>query len=337
MDENLGQDLQISHEVLNYLHACLQGGFASINMLSQLGYQDFNPDDLSRYQSNLSFMEKTLNQLWQGMPVFSLAWKIPQTQESKATMQLLTQVKNDLFAVVNRLERAFANQETTEEDIKFVIGAYCRHTYTNENFIKGHIEFGRNFTMPQMVENYTPLLPQVERGIESAHLFFEIFSGEERPPVFFQSLNEEVVFLPGAFRTNIHDINRFLATYRAPFHYGLTDIPAEQAEEWQVINVDPLVAGYWWAYSFRAQDMVNWVQNGVQAPREAFFWLCLRFTPQDASEWVKFGFPPLAAATWKQAQFGAKEAMEYIRQGITSPQDATQKRRYPDLEEEPKE
>ena len=60
MDENLGADLELSNAVVSHLHSNLQGQFAALNILSQLGYADFNPDDVSICQSNIAYVQKLL-------------------------------------------------------------------------------------------------------------------------------------------------------------------------------------------------------------------------------------------------------------------------------------
>lgn len=322
MNEDLGRDLDISHNVLNYLNAAYQGCFAYLNMLSQLGYHEFNPDDLTRCQEDVAFVTRLTERLNQGNPVFSMIWKTAQTPDAKATIHKLTTLKSELTNLANHIEKILLNPEQFqhEENIKFLIGAYARFAYTNENYIKGFVDFGKSFTIPEIVQTYESLLPQAEQNIQAAHMFFDIYTEQETvPEVFYQSLYEEALFLPGMFRTNIHDINKFLAIYSQPFDFEHTDIPVTQSEEWRVINVDPNLAGYWHAFSFVAKDMIEWMQTGINAPRQAWFWSCLQFSPEAAHPWIQLGFGPPLAREWAAAGFTADEAVDHIKRGFTNP------------------
>lgn len=320
--EDLGRDLDISHNVLNYLNASFQGYFASLNVLSQLGYQAFNPDEVEKCQKNIEFVEKLLGQLAQGIPVFSMVWKIPQTADAKEALSKVAQLKSLLQHTANHIEKLLIDTELLEdqENMKYLISSYSWFAYTNENYIKGYVEFGKNFTIPEIVSSYEALLPQAEQNLKAAHLFFDIYSGEEEiPQVFFKSIFEESLFLPGMFRTNIHDLNKFLALYKQPFSFEQTDIPPAEAEEWRVINVDPTLAGYWHAFGYTANDMVDWMQNGITVPRQAWFWSCLQFDPQTSRDWIQFGFAPPLAREWANAGFTAEEAVDHIKHGLTNP------------------
>lgn len=322
MNENLGLDLDLSHSVLNYINACYQGKFASLNMLSQLGYHDFNPDELSQCQEKLSYTERLLGQLSQGNPVFSRSWKTPQTNEAKETLGIVSQLKTEIVALAVRLEKLLSTENPFQnpEDTKYLIASYCRFAYTNENYIRGYVTLGESFSVPEIVQAYTSLLPQAEKNIEAAHLFFDIYTNEDGvPEVFFRSLFEESLFLPGIFRTNAHDLMRFAATYRGTFSFEMADIAPNRAEEWAVINVDPNTAGYWNAYTFTAREMADWVGIGVNVPRDAWFWTCIGFTAEAAAGWVQYRFPPPVALSWVQNSFTPDEAIDHLQRGFSDP------------------
>jgi len=322
MDENLGHDLELSYSVVNYLHANFQGQFATLNLLSQLGYHDFNPDLVGECQSNLAYTEKLLNNLLEGIPVFSKIWKSPQTQDAKETLLLLKYAKKEALSFAQQIEKILIEPNLVEdqEQTRLLIGAYCRYAYTHEHYIKGNIEFAKHFTFVDIESSYRSLLPQAEKNIQAAHLFFDIYTAEaEVPPVFYRSLFEEGLFLPGVFRTAVHDFNRFSATYKGPFDFHLTDISQAEAQEWQVINVDALTAGYWHAFTMTARDFVEWMQVGITIPRIAWFWKCLQFDAAEASPWIRFGFQPPTAREWATQSFAADDAVDHINRGFTNP------------------
>lgn len=322
MDENLSVDIELSHGALNYLRACYQGSFASLNILSQLGYRDFNPDELTACEHKLSHVGTLYSKLGSGIPVFSRSWKTPQTAESKEVLTLLVAMRNELLFIANKVEKILmeANFHENPENIKFLIASYARHAYTQENYIQGFVEYGKNFTLPNVVRTYEPLLPESRRNLEGAHLFFDIFTGEEPPsPIFYKSLVEEAIFLPGVYRSNAHDLLKCSIIYKGPLNFEMMEMPLEEAEEWAAIKVNPDLAGYWRSFRFRAQDMVDWVTVGVAAPRVAWFWRCMEFDAAVAAEWLKFGFSPLVAREWAGNRFTAEEAVDHIRRGFSNP------------------
>ena len=322
MDENLGQDLDLSNNVLNYMRASFQGQFAALNLLSQLGYHDFNPDSVAETQSNIAYLEKLIYSLHQGIPVFSTIWKTAQTQDAKDVITLLGHAKAELVRFANKVEKVLIEPNLIEdtEQVKLLIGAYCRHAYTHEHYVKGYIEYAKHFTLVDLGKSYESLLPQASKNIEAAHLFFDIYTGEEEvPEIFYRSIFEEGLFLPGVFRTTVHDFNRFIATYKGPFSFEHTDIPPDQAQEWNVINIQPFVAGYWHAFTMTARDFIEWVQIGITVPRTAWFWKCLLFEAMDAAPWNQFGFQPPTAREWANSGFTAEEAMDHINRGFTNP------------------
>ena len=322
MDQNLGQDLELSHNILNYLHAALQGQFASLNLLSQLGYHEFNPDEVAQTQSHLTFLEKNIENLHKGIPIFSAVWKSPQTHDAKEVMQLLATSKAEIIRTAAKVEKILIEPNLLEdvEQVKLLIGCYGRYAYTHEHYIKGYIDYANQFTLVDLGKSYESLLPQAQKNIEAAHLFFDIFTGEENvPEVFYRSLFEEGLFLPGVLRTAVHDFNRFLVTYKGPFDFTHSEISPQEAEEWQVININPATAGYWHAFTMTARDFVEWMQIGVSIPRTAWFWKCLLFEAADAAPWSRFGFQPPTAREWASNGFTAEEAVDHINRGFTNP------------------
>lgn len=322
MDENLGADLELSHSVLNYLNANLQGLFACQNVLSQLGYHEFQPDSISICQNNIEYIDKLLKNLSQGIPVLSRTWKSAHTQDAKELMVLLTNSKNELHSFASKVEKTLIEPNLIEdsEQTKLLIGAYSRFAYTNEHYIKGYIDYGNTFTLVDLASAYQNLLPQAEKNVEAAHLFFDIYTSDTPvPPVFYRSLFEEGLFLPGVFRTTIHDFNRHLSTYNATFDFSMTDIPSNLAEEWKVINIDAVSAGYWNAFNLTAKDFVEWMQVGINTPRASWFWKCLMFEADVAGPWIRLGFEPPTAREWANSNFTADEALDHIQRGLTNP------------------
>lgn len=323
MENNIGQDIEGTHTVLNYLYACFQGGFAAQNMLSQLGYHGFNPDDLQRSQAALGQTDRWLQQLWQGHPILSRSWLTPQTPDAKEALALLSKVRGEISQVVNKVERLVAEENNLQEDsegVKYLIATYARFAYTNENYVKGFIEYGKVFAQKALSDTFSTMLPQAEQNIETAHMFFNIFTKEQNiHPIFFQGLREEAVMLPGALRTNMHDLNH-LSHFYTEFDFKAAQIPETEAIEWGHLQVDPITAGFWQAYDISPIEMRAWSQFGFTDPRTVWFWRSQGFQPKDAQGWFQAGFVPPQARLWREEGHSLQEAAASLAKGVPTPQ-----------------
>ncbi len=291
-------DIYLTNSIVGFLYAGFQGAFASLNLLSQLGYLHFNPDELSRVEKCLADVEKWKDDLLRGLPIFSVAWKSPQTVSAKKAFEYLSELKKDLLHTAGRVKKSlvFEDLSTAPEEVKYLIAGLARQAYSRENYVKGFLEFGQSFKHQDVLDTYGPFVPEAEQGIRVAHMFYDIFASHENlRSEFFKGLREEACFLPGVFQAQAHDIAILANSYSHNVTYEKLGIIPQYADSWKSINVAPAVAGYWQAWEFAPEQAATWIEIGLTDPRSAWFWALLGFNPREAFEWGSRGFSPPVA------------------------------------------
>lgn len=323
-------DIYLTNSVVAFLYAGFQGAFAGLNILSQLGYQHFNPDELSRVEKHLGEIEKWKEDLLRGLPILSVTWKSPQTVAAKKAFEDLSELRNDLLHTAGRVKKAvlFEDLSAVPEEVKYLIAAFARQAYARENYVRGFIEFGQSFKHQDVVDAYSGFLTETEAGIRAAHIFYDIFVSEENLfPEFFKGLREECSFLPGIYQAQVHDIALLLNSYTQNITYEKLGIMPQYSDSWKSIDVPPAVAGYWQAWEFAPEHAVPWLEAGMTDPRSARFWTFLGFGPAEALDWARLGFSPPAARAWLDRGYTPESALkaledEAVRRRIESDQSA---------------
>ncbi|NMC63885.1 MAG: hypothetical protein GYA55_12045 [SAR324 cluster bacterium] len=308
-------DIYLTNSIVNFLYAGYQGAFAAQNLLSQLGYKNIDPGEISLIETKLTEIERWKEDLLKGLPIFSSTWKAPQTVASKKAFQTLSELRSDLLKTVGHIKKSLLAEDLAEskEEVKYLIAAFSRQAYSRENYVRGFIEFGESFKHQDVVDNYTKFLPQAEQGLQAAHMFLQIFQSEEKPQaVFFKGLYEECIFLPGVFQAQVHDINILLNSYTEVITYEKLGIIPEHIDSWESIKVNATAAGYWQAWDFTPELAANWLEAQFNDPRSAWFWLNMGFDPGDAREWALAGFFPPAAREWRERGYSLEATLKFL-------------------------
>ena len=316
MGEGLAKSIILSQTVTNFAQAALQGAFAYHNILSQLGFHDFNPDELSKVERYLSKIEVWISDLYEAVPILNADWKKPETSDAKALFECLGYLKVDLLTLAGRVKKIiFLGQvDKNPEDVKLLISAFARFAYSKENYIKGFLKFAEALNDENMINQYNSLLSEASEGINATHLFYSIFTQEEEHlPVFYRGLIEECSLLPGTLRAQAHDINVLFFSLEPEFSFSHTDIPPEQHSQWKEHSFDAKQAGYWYSWEIGVEASKKWLNIGVTDPKRAFFWKLLGFKPRDAKPWIEAGFPPPTARDFRERGLVVEEALEEIR------------------------
>lgn len=320
MEDSFKKDVSLTHTVLNFIHAELQGAFAECNMLSQLGFHDFNPDSISQLEKDIELTERWLEELYKGVPIFSTSWEGPQTIEAKEAFQLVTEIRKELIKKSGKIKKILVEDALSEhpEDVKFLIGALTRNAYKRDHSAHGLIELAKFFQDEAAIPQFNPLVQEAQRQIEGSHLLFSIYTQDESPqPIFFKGLLDEAHFLPGAFRTYAHEALLLVHTYKKNLSYKEVEIPDADAQGWSSLSISPAYAGFWHAYLISPAQTQEWVRSAINQPGEAWFWSHLKFIPQEAASWRMYGFSPVAAATLrsqgKEPALASEEIMIQIR------------------------
>lgn len=322
MPVSLSTDLLASHALVNFVHAEYQGAFAFLNMLSQMGFRAFNPDDLSRTQKALAVTDKWSAAALNGACILNLNWTQPNTPECKHAFSMLVELKRLLAGHAVRVVKILQNSslQTRSEELKFLIAALAHCAYAEDNYTHGMMKFAEKYQAIDIQAHYRTLEQSSSARLDTIHFLFELYMRPEEPaPIFFQSMREEALRLAAAFKTEIHEINYLLATFAPEFTYELAEIPADQSITWESHQIGAREAGYWIAYDFDAESAQAWRISGIMHAKEAWMWRQLGFDAGDASAWSEYGIAPAIAQEWKANQFSPAQAAERINAGQLRP------------------
>ena len=337
MNESFLSDVLLTNSITNFLFAGWQGAFASLNILSQLGYLHFNPDDLSKIERYLSSAEKWKEDLYKGLPIFSSSWSSPQTVPAKKAFEHLVDLRSDLQQVVGKIRKILLinDLEHHPEEVRLLIAYFARQAYSRENYIRGFIDLGGSFRFKDLSESYSRVAPEAERSIEIAHAFFNLFMSEETLlPSFYRGLREECLFLPGVFQSQVHDINLLLNSYTTPITYANVGISAVDAQAWHANGINPIAAGYWMAWDFSPDEAPLWLELGVDDPKFGWFWRLMGFRPKEAFEWGRRGFAPPGARDWRDRGLTPDEAIREIQDRMLQQKLESEKQQFEDEQRE---
>lgn len=293
--------MELVHGTLNFLHSQLQGAFAELNMLSQLGYHGFNPDKLVATETSLTKVEQALVEFYNGK----------QDQDFK---DMIPDIQQDLLRLAGRVRRILAEStlKDSPDDIRVLIASLARSAYTKDHLTRGILDYARFTQNRPLFEQFAASQPEIIRNLEGCHLLFSIFTEEEEPmPVFYKTLIEEGSRLPGQFRTQAHE--GALLFFAENFSFAHTDIPESDIPAWESINLPPQVAGFWHAYLISPAHASEWIQSGIPQPQEAWFWSQLGFLPIQAKPWKERGFPALVAKDFVDRGYTPEGAIEELK------------------------
>lgn len=325
MSSDLAKDRLVTHALTNYLLASLQGKFASLNILSQLQHPDFSEEQVLITQRALSKVSLWNQQLFKDECLFSASWTEPETFEAKDAVQLLEGVRPDLYELSAVLARLLTIQNIpSREEISFLIAAHVRSIYSRDTYLRGFIEYGTVFSIPELVQKYQPLLTETEAEmIQSQELINSLKTAqgplETADPTFFPKLFQVSMPLPAIFRTHIHDVNQLLSQFKGGLTFTNAEFNQKEAELWSQFNFGPSQAGYWRAYGFSPEEANGWKPLGMNEPQIAIEWKRAGFAPSTATAWVEAQFPLPLAFIWAQAGYTSQEAQEFLKKGVQQP------------------
>ena len=322
MSNATSADLLASQALVNFLHAEYQGIFAFLNMLSQMGFRSFNPDDLSRAKKALALTERWIAVTSNGTAILKLAARHPVSPESKQAFTMLVDLKRLLLGHAARVIKILQSStlQSRSEELKFIIAALAHGAYAEDNYLHGMIKFAERFQMHDALAHYRAHEGNSSARLDTIHFLFELFMRPEEPtPIFYQGVREEALRLAAAFKTEIHEINFLLATFEPEFTFELAEIIPEQAHAWRGLGVSAREAGYWIAYDFDAISAHEWAQRGVGHAKEAWLWRQLGFDPDEAREWGEYGIAPAIAAEWRAQAIAPQVAAARINSGQLRP------------------
>ena len=316
-------DLQLSHNILNYLLACYQGKFAWLNILSRLQFKKLPADEIPKTEKLFETLNRWISSLWEGVPIFSASWGEPESFESDRALALLADLLPELARLANTVKAILSNNSVDlgarQEEVKILIAAFGRYTYSQDNYVKGFVKFGELFNQPELAEQYRAHIPVLEEKVRLTHTFLKILQQEKPLPDFYQSLKAVTVQLPGKLRMYCHDISQLSSVYKGDYTFQMAGIEEEEGRRWTEVGLTPQLAGYWRAYELTPEQSAQWRQIGISSSESAFAWASLEFTPESCLRWASRNFPPAVAKQWQDAGYDPTSALVLIQQGFELP------------------
>ena len=325
MNIDLAKDRFVTHSILNYLNASYQGKFAAFNILSQLQHPRFDPDEMSTIQFALEQIASWVKQLYQDECLFSASWTQVETFEAQQAIDLMHELKPELYQVANETARILSLETVPSAgELKYMLAVLSRQIYSRDNYIRGFIQYGQTFKLPDMEKKYEELLATSTDQLQQVHELINIFRSANMvesnlQPPFFAFLHRLSLNLPAIFKTHIHDLNQLLAPFKGGFNFQNAEFTKVESQAWQNAGLGPVPAGYWRAYGIGPDEAQIWSQARFTDVAFAIEWRNLGFQPEIAALWAEQSFAPDYAVIWLQAGYSPLEARELIEKGLTEP------------------
>ena len=295
MPDQIPSETYYTHSVLGYLNASLQGRFAALNILSQLNFEGLNTQDIKDTQAIVKEVNEWLEGFWRGTNLFTTDPYGTKGEAGDKALQYLEMLRPELHAVAMRVLEILEEMQikSRPEEVKYLIAALGRYTYSRDNYIRGYIRYGETYELPHIVENYNSHLEEASLDVERTHTFLKYYKENPEPEhEFFAHLTDECVRLPTNFLTHIHDINQLIAPMQGGMNFEFIGVEKDEAAVWEKLKITPGVAGYWRAYGIDAEEAETWIKVGLEDHKLVSEWRLHGFPPEEAKKWHENGFSP---------------------------------------------
>jgi len=334
------RDVHLTAEFVSFLKAGFYGQIIFEGALSKMGASVLPENYLETAHRAFDKIEVWSKDLMREIPIFATSWTAPETFDAISAMGFMRDLKKDLVYVMPKIEDSLHVKELPRDrDAVRVLAAgllriaavrlsYVESLYNAFTALKGREQ------ADAIALEYAPAKDYFDR----ANLFIASFSTRsEYDELQCQELRNEASIVPSDMRARIHDCNVLLNVYSKEFTYELAEIPRDEAELWIAKRIPAVAAGYWRAYAFSPDDLVEWSQVGINGAPLAATWRRAGFLPESAVRWIREGIPPYLAKEWDHAGFEPPRAAALLRRGVTDPAKAPEARggaEQPESEEE---
>jgi hypothetical protein len=303
-------DFNISHAVINTLHAGYQGKFAALNVSAQMGAQ-LDTAEHARVKDQLDTIGGWGRALWQGTLLLSKPQKSNVSQDGKKALQMLDALKAQFIQTADEIEQTLSQQETPD-DVAYLdlAAAFVWYAYARDNYLKGMLAYCEAVKDEAQAQQCRQTLGVCQNEIQMAHEFMAAVAGgiDDRETLWLQ-LYDATINLPGLFRSQAADIDILRSRYDDKLTYKTVGITESEAIKWSQMGLAADIAVYWKAYGI--------------APEEAARWMLVKMgDPAYAATWRNRGFEPDQAAEWRAQGFTAKQAAMNRDVGYTNPSTA---------------
>jgi hypothetical protein len=325
MNNDLAKDRLITHGVTNYLAAAYQGQFSALNVLAQFEHPTFEEKGLVLVQRNLSKVHQWTAQLFEDECLLSATWTAPETFEAQDAISMLDNLKAPLYEAASSASRILALNAVPEfAELVLLLALHARHVYSRDTYIRGFIDYGNKFSLPEMIRRYEVFIPELSAEVQRNQQLIAALrrcQGDRSslPQEFFPLLFQSSVALPAFFRSHIHDINQLLSQYRGGLSWATAEFSQAEAELWGRAGIGVAAAGYFRAFGMGPEEAGKWREAGVFEAGGAVDWKRAGFGPEGAAEWINERIPPPLAFLWNRAGYTPEETRTFLEKGVSQP------------------
>jgi len=329
VDERKYEDQVLSHKMVNYANAALQGIYAYNNVLMQLQSENYNEENVKDVKSALAKVKEFINKIWDGQVIFEESKGREQGEEAEEIRSLLKLLipnfQNVIALAVNILRDK--NYYNEKEKVYFLLSLSARECYAKDAYINGMIDFARIFNKNKTLDVWHALLEDLKETKDVLAGYVKIFQQEmPKEPNVYSLLAFNNRMLPNIFASQLHDLYQLLSFGFGEFNFAAAKFDANEARLWERENITAQEAGYWRAYGIAPNAVEECKKNGFTDPVAACSWLSAGFNIQEARDWVNVGLDPLTAFPWFVAKYTPEEAVKFINDGQLVPNPSKIKR-----------
>jgi hypothetical protein len=331
MNNDLAKDRLITHAVTNYLTAAYQGQFSALNVLAQFEHPTFEEKSLALVQRNLSKVHQWTAQLFEDECLLSATWTAPETFEAQDALSMLDNLKPPLYEAASSASRILSLSSVPESsDLVLLLALHARHVYSRDTYIRGFIDYGNKFSLPEMTRRYEVFVPELSTDVQLNQQLIAALrrcqgDRSKLPQEFFPLLFQSGVALPAFFRSHIHDVNQLLSQYRGGLSWTTAEFSQAEAELWGTAGIGVAAAGYFRAFGMGPEEAGKWREAGIFEATGAVDWKRAGFNPETAAPWLNERIPPPLAFMWGRAGYTPGETRTLLEKGVSQPPPKEQK------------
>jgi hypothetical protein len=319
------KDVHLTTEFLTFLRAGFYGQIVFEGALSKMGAAILPTGYLETAHRAFDKIELWTNDLLREIPILATAWSAPETFDAISAMGFLRDLKKDLVFTLPQVEDALhIKQLPRDRDAtRLLAAAVFRSASVRLSYVESLYSTYGSLNARELADAAAREYPVAKAQFDLANQFVAIFSTtSEYDEAQCETMRREAILIPGDFRSRIHDCNVLLNVYSKEFTYELAEIPRDEAELWISRKIPAVAAGYWRAYAFSPEDLIEWSQAGINGAPLAASWRRVGFEPETAVRWIREGIAPAVAVEWHRAGFEPPRAASLLRRGVTDPSKA---------------
>ena len=316
------KDVHLTTEFITFLRAGFYGQIVFEGALSKMGVEILPTGYLEPAHRAFDKIELWTKDLLREIPIFATSWSAPETFDAISAMGFMRDLKKDLVFVIPKVEDALHVKELPRdrEATKLLAAAVFRAASTRLAYIEGLYSVYTQLGAKDLAEAAALEYAAAKEHYDLGNQFIAIFSTtSEFDEAQCEALRKEARPVPADFRSRIHDCNILLNVYSKEFTFELAEIPRDEADLWISKRIPAVAAGYWRAYAFSPDDLLEWRQVGINGAPLAGMWRQAGFDPQTAVRWIREGISPAIAVVWDRAGFEPPRVAALLRRGVTDP------------------